>query len=145
MISNLLTLVNLLDICKSTNFKKTEFPWRLARESRYIWFLYLYDFYNIYIFNFCMVNFKRVCFSEGRKVNRCVAITDAFDSGRGKKISWRAVPVAVPQIEVAVSLETCVAPTCRTCRPTCSAEYIYVDRLKSDGSWLATTTDICAA
>lgn len=43
-------------------------------------------------------------------------MTDAFDLGvrdcDGKKISWRAVPVAVPQIEVAVSLETCVAPTC---------------------------------
>lgn len=76
-------------------------------------------------------------FLRGKKRNRCVAITDAFDSGRamgGKKISWRTGPVAVPQIEVAVSLETCVAPTCRTCRPTCSAGCTYVDRLKGDGS-----------
>jgi len=86
-------------------------------------------------------------FLRGKKRNCCVAITNAFDCEHttGKKISWRAVPVAVPQIEVAVSLETCVAPTCRACRPTYSAGYIYVDRPNGDGNWLAAATDICAA
>lgn len=62
-------------------------------------------------------------------------MTDAFDLGvrdcDGKKISWRAVPVAVPQIEVAVSLETCVAPTCAvhaTRRPASSVGCTYVKR-----------------
>lgn len=67
--------------------------------------------------------------------SRCITVvmTDAFDLGvrdcDGKKISWRAVPVAVPQIEVAVSLETCVAPTCAvhaTRRPTSSVGCTYV-------------------
>lgn len=43
----------------------------------------------------------------------------AIKTGGGKKISWQTVPVAVPQIEVAVSLETCVVPTCRARRVIC--------------------------
>lgn len=41
-----------------------------------------------------------------------------YVSATGKRISWRTVPVAVPQIEVVVSLETRVARTCRICGPT---------------------------
>lgn len=66
-----------------------------------------------------------------------IAMTDAFDLGvsdcDGKKISWRTVPVAVPQIEVAVSLETCVAPTCAVhtytqANESSSVECTYVKR-----------------
>jgi len=114
------------------DFKKENFLVQIhARKYIVTFHLFIYRiFTRPCIFNFYigMTNFKWIYFLEGR--NCCIAITNAIDCEHttGEKISWRTVPVAVPQIEVAVSLETCVAPTCRACRPTYSAGCIYVDR-----------------